>query len=241
MFEFSRFYPSDYEHGRDFIADLDAFLGRLPTGWPYAIEMRNKHWLQPEYFACLAKHRVAHVFNSWAAMPPVSEQMALPGSVTNPELVPARFLLKPGRKYNKAVDEFQPYDRLREEVPEARAAAAELIQSSRWHPRRKTYLYVNNRLEGSALETVNALSRILTAGKDLRSTNVQPHPSKPGEIVSAVPMETPVYKLPEGMAPGTKVRTIRFDHGTWEVESLTEPGKIWRVEQTLLVRERGEW
>jgi uncharacterized protein YecE (DUF72 family) len=37
MFEFSRFWPSDYEIGRDFVADLDRFLGALPTGWPYAI------------------------------------------------------------------------------------------------------------------------------------------------------------------------------------------------------------
>ena len=48
MFEFSRFWPSDYEHGRDFVADLDTFLAKLPKGWPYAIEMRNKHWLAPE-------------------------------------------------------------------------------------------------------------------------------------------------------------------------------------------------
>src|SRR6185436_7923746 len=32
MFEFSRFWPSDYEHGRDFVADLDTFLGNLPKG-----------------------------------------------------------------------------------------------------------------------------------------------------------------------------------------------------------------
>ena len=68
IFEFSRFWPGDYEHGRDFLADLDAFLGQLPTGWPYAIELRNKHWLVPDYFACLAKHKVAHVFNSWTRM-----------------------------------------------------------------------------------------------------------------------------------------------------------------------------
>jgi len=35
-----------------------------------------------------------HVFNSWDAMPPVSEQMTMPGSRTNPDLVAARFLLK---------------------------------------------------------------------------------------------------------------------------------------------------
>ena len=33
MFEFSRFWPTDYEHGRDFVADLDRFLGQLPKGW----------------------------------------------------------------------------------------------------------------------------------------------------------------------------------------------------------------
>src|SRR5678815_4009691 len=114
MFEFSRFHPSDYEHGRDFLADLDAFLGKLPPGWPYAIEVRNREWLVPEYFACLARHRVAHVFNSWDAMPPVSEQMALEGSVTNPQLVAARFLLKPGRKYEEAVKTFSPYDKTKE-------------------------------------------------------------------------------------------------------------------------------
>ena len=76
MFEFSRFYPTDYEHGRDFVADLDKFLGALLKGWPYAVEMRNKHWLQPDYFQCLSRHGVTHVFNSWDAMPPVSEQMA---------------------------------------------------------------------------------------------------------------------------------------------------------------------
>lgn len=55
MFEFSYFWQSDYEHGRDFLADVDSFLGKLPKGWPYAIEMRNKHWLVPEYLTCLAR------------------------------------------------------------------------------------------------------------------------------------------------------------------------------------------
>src|ERR1041384_5160095 len=127
MFEFSRFWPGDYEHGRDFIADLDLFLAKLPKGWPYAIEMRNRHWLREEYFACLARHGVTHVFNSWDAMPPVSEQMSLPGSRTNPDLIAARFLLKPGRKYEDAVKAFQPYDKTREVNEEARRAGAEMI------------------------------------------------------------------------------------------------------------------
>ena len=155
MFEFSRFWPADYARGRDFIADLDKFLGQLPKGWPYGVELRNRAWLRAEYFECLARHGVAHVFNSWEAMPPVAEQMALPGSRTNPDLVAARFMLKPGRKYEEAVKTFEPYDRVKEENPEARAAGRALIQEGcASGPKRRTFVFVNNRLEGNALGTI---------------------------------------------------------------------------------------
>lgn len=158
MFEFSRFYPSDYEHGRDFVTDLDKFFENLPKGWPYAVEMRNKHWLAPEYFACLSRHGITHVFNSWDALPPVSEQMALPGSQTNPELVAARFLLKPGRKYDDAVKTFQPYDQTKEVYEEARKAGVQLIQAGKAEgTKKKTLIFVNNRLEGNALNTITAM------------------------------------------------------------------------------------
>ncbi len=158
MFEFSRFYPSDYEHGRDFVADLDNFFGNLPKGWPYAVEMRNKNWLAPEYFACLSRHGITHVFNSWDAMPPVSEQVALAGSHTHPELVAARFLLKPGRKYEEAVKTFQPYDKTKEVNDEARKAGANLIKEGKSPDKqKKTLIFVNNRLEGNALNTIAAM------------------------------------------------------------------------------------
>jgi uncharacterized protein YecE (DUF72 family) len=158
MFEFSRFWPTDYEHGRDFIADLDKFFGQLPTGWPYGVELRNRYWLKPQYFECLARHNVAHVFNSWDAMPSVGEQMALPGSRTNPDLVAARFLLKPGRKYEEAVKAFEPYEQTKEENPEARAAGRTLIGEGKGTgQKRKTFVFVNNRLEGNAISTIAAM------------------------------------------------------------------------------------
>ena len=95
MFEFSHFWLSDYEHGRDFVADLDAFFGKLPKGWPYGVEMRNSRWLREEYFGCIARHACVQFLGGNAS---VSEQMALPGIRTNPGLVAARFLLKPERR-----------------------------------------------------------------------------------------------------------------------------------------------
>jgi uncharacterized protein YecE (DUF72 family) len=161
IFELSRFYPADYARGRDFVAALDGFLEELPPGWPYGVEIRNEHWLRPEYFECLARHKAAHVLNAWTAMPPVGQQMALPGSRTNPELVAARFLLKSGRSYEEAVKTFEPYDRTQEVNRDARAAGAALIAEGLVNPRRKTFIYVNNRLEGNALQTLDAMLEAL--------------------------------------------------------------------------------
>jgi len=157
MFEFSRFYPTDFENGRSFVAVLNDFLGKLPKGWPYGIELRNRTWLVPEYFECLARHGVTHIYNSWTDMPPIEEQMALQDSETNPDLVAARFLLKPGRKYEEAVEAFKPYEQTKEVNNAARKAGAALIKEGKEKAKRKTLIYVNNRLEGNALQTIDAM------------------------------------------------------------------------------------
>jgi hypothetical protein len=91
-------------------------------------------------------------------MPSVGEQMALAGSRTNPELVAARFLLKPGRKYKDAVKTFEPYDSIKEENLEARTARRQLVvEDQAAGPKRLTFVLVNNRLEGNAIATIGAM------------------------------------------------------------------------------------
>ncbi len=137
---------------------MDSFLGKLPASWRYGVEIRNPSFLHPDYFATLARHRVAHVFNSWQGMPPLDEQLALPASRTSPEFFGARLLLRPGRKYEEAVKLFSPYDRIKDPYPESRAAGARLIQEARNRGgQTKGFIYVNNRFEGNALETIAAM------------------------------------------------------------------------------------
>jgi uncharacterized protein YecE (DUF72 family) len=158
MFEFSQFHSGDFARGREFVAALDGFLSKLPQGWRYGVEIRNRNLLQPEYFAVLARHGVAHVFNSWQDMPSVAEQAALPGSRTSPEFVAARFLLRPGRKYDEAVKLFSPYDQTRDPYPEGRRAAASLIRESLAAGNRpQAFIYLNNRFEGNALASIAAI------------------------------------------------------------------------------------
>jgi uncharacterized protein YecE (DUF72 family) len=156
IFEFSSFYPTHFERLRDFIAALDVFLGQLPANWQYGVEVRNAKLLRPEYFDVLRAHHVAHVFNSWTKMPPVKEQMALPGAFTA-DFLTARFLLRPGRAYQQAVDSFHPYAETKEKNEEARTAIKTLIQRSKTSPTpRPSYLFVNNRLEGNSPNTIAA-------------------------------------------------------------------------------------
>jgi len=158
MFEFSRFYPDDFARGRDFVEALEAFLGKLPAGWPYAVEIRNRNFLHADYFAMLARHGVTHIYNGWEAMPPVAEQWALPDSRTTPDRLAARFLLKPGRKYEDAVKQFSPYDRVQEVNEAGRAAGARLIaEAAGSGGQTEAFVYVNNRFEGNALGTITAM------------------------------------------------------------------------------------
>ena len=53
---------------------------------------------------------------------------------------------------------FEPYDKIKDPNPDARAAGAALIKDgASTGAKRKTFIYVNNRLEGNALDTIAAM------------------------------------------------------------------------------------
>ncbi len=160
MFEFSRFHPMDFRGPAEFAAALDPFLAALPRSWDYGVEIRNGEFLGREYFEVLQRHGVAHVFNSWDAMPPVDEQMQLVGDALDGVHLGARFLLKPGRSYQKAVEAFSPYRKVQQVYEEGRAAAAALIELA-LRKGARLYLYGNNRLEGcSPLTLLSVIERL---------------------------------------------------------------------------------
>src|SRR6267378_3699597 len=70
LFEFQRHGISTEE----FCSRLDGFFRQLPQDFRYAVEIRNAGLLGPEYHKVLETHGVAHVYNHWSYMPPLSEQ-----------------------------------------------------------------------------------------------------------------------------------------------------------------------
>jgi uncharacterized protein YecE (DUF72 family) len=139
----------------EFLDRLDSFLGALPAGFRYAVEVRNREYLAPRYFDCLRAHGAAHVLNSWTKMPPIAEQAATSGAFPA-DFTVVRALLRQGRPYDEAVAMFSPYDQIRDENPAARDALRALIKRMR-EERRAAYIFVNNRLEGNAPETIRAV------------------------------------------------------------------------------------
>jgi uncharacterized protein YecE (DUF72 family) len=156
IFEFGTFSHQAVPDLAEFLQRLDLFLAALPPQFRYAVEVRNADFLQPDYFDCLRSRGVAHVYNAWARMPELRQQIALPGSATAGFLV-CRALLRQGRPYEQAVKMFAPYTETRDPNPEARDSLKLLIRQAR-EERHMAFLFVNNRLEGNSPLTIMAVT-----------------------------------------------------------------------------------
>jgi uncharacterized protein YecE (DUF72 family) len=155
IFEFGNFGKRSFADVGEFLDRLDPFLATLPPEFRYAVEIRNPEFLDKDYFACLRRRRVAHVYNAWSKMPELRTQMAIPDSMTADFLV-SRALLRRGRVYEDAVATFAPYTEIRDVNQEARDSMRILIGRAREN-KQFLFLFVNNRLEGNAPATILSL------------------------------------------------------------------------------------
>ncbi len=155
IFEFGAFGLKSMDDLSEFLDRLDPFLASLPDEFRYGVEIRNPEFLHPDYFTCLANHNVAHVYNAWAKMPELTEQIAIAGSATANFTV-CRALLRRGRPYEQAVANFAPYTEIKDPNPEARASMRQLIQRARQR-KDSIFVFVNNRFEGNSPHTIASL------------------------------------------------------------------------------------
>ena len=162
VFEFQAMRGKDLPEPAQWAEELDDFLRQLPGDFRYAVELRNSELLSDVHGAVLARHGVAHVFNSWNEMPPIGEQLELPWTFPAGFTV-ARALLRPGRAYADAVKLFKPYDRIREPQPEVRQDLLHVVAEV-MRRRLEALLLVNNRLEGNAPGTIRALVEAIGGG-----------------------------------------------------------------------------
>lgn len=144
-----------------FLARLDRFLEELPPDFSYAVELRDRRFLTPEYRAILARHGIGHTYNYWSAMPGLMAQ----ATVVPPKDIPfavIRLLLRPGTSYDDQRERFQPFNALvapdelmRREVT---ALSDRVLTSGR-----KLWVLVNNKAEGSSPLSIMELAKRVAA------------------------------------------------------------------------------
>jgi uncharacterized protein YecE (DUF72 family) len=155
LFEFQR-------HGlpaAEFFSRLDAFLGTLPRDFRYAVELRNPGLLGDRYGQILHSHGVAHVYNHWCFMPGLAEQHQRMGQFTASFTV-LRLLTPLKMTYEAAKKRAAPYDKIVGELPEMRTETVHIAREA-MRQRIPVYVLVNNRTEGNAPLTIQALVDML--------------------------------------------------------------------------------
>jgi uncharacterized protein YecE (DUF72 family) len=140
----------------EFVEGLDRFLGCLPGDFHYAVEVRDRALLSPDYVGVLEAHGVAHVYNAWTAMPLPGAQASVVPVEKMPFLM-VRLLLRPGATYQEQREAFAPFDRIPEPQEEMREQVVDLVGQAvaRAIP---AYVLVNNKAEGSSPLTIEALA-----------------------------------------------------------------------------------
>ena len=82
LFQFGYFNRSVFTSRAQFVARLRPFLRKLPQGYKFAIEIRNKHWLTTGFFKLLREHNVAYALTDQSWMPRASEIFAKVDPIT---------------------------------------------------------------------------------------------------------------------------------------------------------------
>ncbi len=143
-----------------FLGLLEKFLETLPKGFPYAVEIRDPRLLGPRYTSILRVTRTSHVINHWDRMPSIAKQ--LEQDVFTGDRVVSRILTPLKMPYAVAKRKFAPYNRLDPVniLSEMRQDVLTLCQET-VNRRLPGFILVNNRSEGCAPMTIQALEEAL--------------------------------------------------------------------------------
>ena len=157
LFQFPPMHLGGGRACRGFLAQLSNFLGALPKGPLYAVELRNRVLVSPEYAPrlgeLLAEHGVAPCLTVHPTMPDVetqSRELAL-----NPALP---LVMRGNHAYGEAKDLYAPFDKLVEPDDPSRDALARLA-SGALRAGLGVWVIVNNKAEGSSPLSVERLAR----------------------------------------------------------------------------------
>ncbi|MGH7893402.1 MAG: DUF72 domain-containing protein [Candidatus Binatia bacterium] len=154
--------PVNFGGSEGFARRLRAFLGELPAGPTYAVELRNRELLALDVARALADTGAVPCLTVHPTMPSLDEQAERLGADHAGMLV-VRWMLGAGQEYETASARYAPFDRIVDPDPTTRAAIAGRCRRALAAGRR-AFVVVNNKAEGSAPASIVLLARELAGG-----------------------------------------------------------------------------
>jgi uncharacterized protein YecE (DUF72 family) len=73
LFQFGYFNRKAFKSAEEFLSRLRPFLAKLPKGYRFALEIRNRNWLDPRLVETLREHNLALALIDQAWMPGIGE------------------------------------------------------------------------------------------------------------------------------------------------------------------------
>ncbi len=161
LFQFSQMRIRSAKEAEAFIHELGEFLGRLPHGVLYAVEVRDRLLIRPSWSAMIANSGASHCFNAHPTQMTPLEQARIVDPAMQPAFV-ARWLLHSRGSYQQAIDRYEPFDRIVDDDPHCRGEFATLCAMVA-RAGKDAYVIVNNKAEGSAPHSVERLAHAIAA------------------------------------------------------------------------------
>ncbi|KEZ75859.1 DUF72 domain-containing protein [Salinisphaera hydrothermalis] len=155
------------------LGEIDRLIARLHgvlraaaanTDAVVAVEVRNPEWLTPAFVAALKDSGATYCLGLHPKMPPIAAQLPILRALWPGPLVCRWNLnLKHGAfGYEKAREDYAPFDKLVDPDPDTRAALARVIAGT-VGAGQPAYVTINNKAEGSSPESVRALAEAVAA------------------------------------------------------------------------------
>ena len=153
---------------------LGAFLAALPP-LPasdaarqafYAVEFRDADVVTPRMMKMLARRGARYCVAIHSRMPPAARQLQAVAA-TGPGPLVVRWNLLAGQRYEAAKSRFKPFDKMVVPDPDTRSALADAAALAH-QSGMPVWIVANNKAEGSAPLTIEALAREITARRRTR-------------------------------------------------------------------------
>ena len=160
VFQFPYFNKEAFPTKEAFLERLAAFLEKLPPGYRYAVEIRNRYWASQPFLDLLRQHGVAYVAIDQAWMPPITQLAA------KFDLMTADFSYVRWLGDRQAIEEITTtWDRLVIDRTEQMRAWVEPIR--RFLEQGDVYGYFNNHYAGYAPGSIRLFQKMLDEARGL--------------------------------------------------------------------------